>query len=76
MKKEKPNVGWDKGSGDLRAKSHSAKFSTYRKELKKTLRPGVVLYIFNEYEGVKVKSELDARTMGHLLREIANREEN
>lgn len=36
-----------KQSGDLREISHPAKFSTCKKELKKSLEPGVVRHAFN-----------------------------
>lgn len=35
--KEKPDAKWNKGSGGLRARSHSAKVPTCKKELKKNL---------------------------------------
>ena len=37
---------WNKGSGDLRARSHPAKFPTCEKELKKNLEPSVVVHAF------------------------------
>ena len=36
-----------RGSDDLKAISHPAKFPTCEKELKKTLKLGVVVYTFN-----------------------------
>ena len=52
--KEKPHTKWNKGSGDLRARAHPAKIPIYKrelktgkKELKKSLGPGMVVHIFN-----------------------------
>ena len=35
--KEKPDAKWNKGSNDLTARPHTAKFLTCHKELKKSL---------------------------------------
>ena len=37
----------NKGSGDLRARSHPAKLPSCEKELKKALGPGLVVHTFN-----------------------------
>ena len=42
---------WNKGSGNLKARSHPAKFPTCEKELKKSLDPGVVGHSFNSSTG-------------------------
>lgn len=36
--KEKPCAKWDKGSGDLKARPHTAKLPAYEKEWKENLR--------------------------------------
>ena len=50
------NTKWNKGSGDLRARFHSATFSTCKKELKRSLELGVVGHNFNINTG---KAKLD-----------------
>jgi len=52
--KEKPGAKWNKGSGDLRARSHPAKLPTCgkqlkksEKELKKSLGLGMVVHTFD-----------------------------
>ena len=44
---EKPGVRWNKGSGDLRARSYPAKLPTCKKELKNSLESGMVAHTFN-----------------------------
>ena len=42
---------WDKGSGDLRTRSHPDKFPSCGKKLKKNLEPGMVGHTFNPSAG-------------------------
>jgi hypothetical protein len=46
-KKKKPDAKQNKGSGDLRVRSHPAKLLICKKELKKNLGPGLVVHDFN-----------------------------
>lgn len=58
---DKQTKKWNKGSGDLRARSHPAKFPTCEKELKKSLEPGVMVHTFNPSTGkVEVSGSLEA----------------
>lgn len=40
-------ISWNKGSDDLKAKSHQAQFPSCEKELKKSLLLNVVFHTFN-----------------------------
>lgn len=42
---------WNKESGDLRARSYPTKLPIYKKELKKSLKPGLVMHAFNPSTG-------------------------
>jgi hypothetical protein len=47
MIKEKPDSKWNKGSRDLRARSHPDKLSTCERELMKSLGTGMMVHTFN-----------------------------
>jgi hypothetical protein len=49
---------WNKGSGDLRERSHTAKLSTAEQELKKSLEPVVVVHAFSPSTSEGTKSIL------------------
>ena len=51
VQEDKQIKKWNKGSGDLRARSHPAKFPIFEKKLKKSLETGVAVYPFNPSTG-------------------------
>ena len=68
--KEKPDNKWNKGSGDLRARPHPAKFPACDKELKKGLSSGETitnrkLIQMQSKEGVMFQSQ-QATQLGSL----------
>ena len=56
---EDPDAKWNKGSGDLRARSHPAKLPSYAKELKKSIGSDMVIQIFNDFLALRRQRHSD-----------------